>query len=132
MSEVHVDACRWGARAEALEIARAHAHKAGARRLEASIVSQLAQALLYGSTPVDDAIARCEGFLAEAHDDRATESAMLATHMSQIVVVVAAGQTTEAALKDALGRLEGCGQVGLLLNKGRAAGPIYDGYQGYD
>jgi protein-tyrosine kinase len=80
--------------------------------------------------------------LAERYDDRivifdsppllvASEAAVLATHMSQIVVVVAAGQTTEAALKDALRRLEGCGLVGLLLNKGQAAGSGYYGYDGY-
>ncbi|MEO8133044.1 MAG: XrtA-associated tyrosine autokinase [Betaproteobacteria bacterium] len=60
-----------------------------------------------------------------------SEAAVLATHMSQIVMVVAAGQTTEAALKDALRRLEGCGRVGLLLNKGRPPQSPYYGYGGY-
>ena len=60
-----------------------------------------------------------------------SEAAVLATHMSQIVVVVAAGQTTEAGLKDALKRVEGCGHVGLLLNKGRASSAGYYGYDGY-
>ena len=80
--------------------------------------------------------------LAERYDDRivifdsppllvSSEAAVLATHMSQIVVVVAAGQTTEAALKDALKRVEGCGLVGLLLNKGRHSGAGYYGYDGY-
>ena len=79
LSEVHVDACRWSARAEALELARAHATKAGDRQLESWLISHLAQALLYGSTPVDEAIERCEDLLAEAREDRALEAAMLST-----------------------------------------------------
>ena len=80
--------------------------------------------------------------LAERYDDRivifdsppllvSSEAAVLATHMSQIVLVVAAGETTEVALKDALKRVEGCGHVGLLLNKGRASRAGYYGYDGY-
>ena len=83
--------------------------------------------------------------LAEQYDDRivifdsppllaATEAVVLATHMSQIVVVVAAEQTSETALKDALRRLEGCKHVGLLLNKGQDPGSS-SGYgygYGYD
>ena len=52
----------------------------------------------------------------------ASESAALAGHMSQILMVVAAKQTTEVALKEALKRLEDCNcPVGLLLNKGEAS-----------
>jgi ATP/maltotriose-dependent transcriptional regulator MalT len=79
LSEVHVDACRWGARAEALEIARSHARRAAEGPLEAMLISQLAQALLYGSTPVDEAIGRCEEFLAAARADRSLEAAILST-----------------------------------------------------
>ena len=80
--------------------------------------------------------------LADRYDDRivifdsppllvSSEAAVLATHMSQIVMVVAAGETTESALKDALKRIEGCAAVGLLLNKGRASSAGYYGYDGY-
>jgi len=48
----------------------------------------------------------------------ASEASALATHMSQILMVVAAGQTTESAVKDALQRIQGCeGTVGMVLNK---------------
>ena len=61
----------------------------------------------------------------------ASESAALAGHMSQILMVVAARQTTESALKEALKRLEGCHcPVGLLLNKADPNGAGY-GYYGY-
>lgn len=80
--------------------------------------------------------------LAERYDDRivifdsppllvTSESAVLATHMSQVVLVVAAGQTTESAVSDALRRLEGCRQVGLLLNKGQDTGTGYGYGYGY-
>ncbi len=55
----------------------------------------------------------------------ASEASVLATQMSQVILVVAAGDTTEAALKEALQRLESCEQVGLMLNKGRAPGSGY-------
>ena len=71
--------------------------------------------------------------LGERYDDRivifdsppllaASEAVALAAHMSQIVVVITAEQTTEVALKNALSRLEGCKHVGLLLNKGQDPG----------
>lgn len=61
----------------------------------------------------------------------ASESAALAGHMSQILMVVAAKQTTEDALKEALKRLDGCNcPVGLVLNKSEPSGVGY-GYYGY-
>jgi protein-tyrosine kinase len=77
--------------------------------------------------------------LAERYNDRivifdsppllvTSEASVLASLMSQVVLVVAAEQTTEAALGNALRRLEGCKQVGLLLNKGRDTGSRYGAY----
>lgn len=61
----------------------------------------------------------------------ASESAALAGHMSQIMMVVAARQTTEVALKEALKRLEDCNcPIGLVLNKSEDHGAGY-GYYGY-
>ena len=63
----------------------------------------------------------------------ASEASVLAGQMGQVVVVVEAGKTTEALVKDALGRIESSNVVGLLLNKGERAG-LWDGYgeYGYD
>jgi protein-tyrosine kinase len=58
----------------------------------------------------------------------ASESSVLATRMGQIVMVVEAGKTTEAALKESLNRIEQCRNVGLLLNKIEGAGLGYGGY----
>jgi len=60
----------------------------------------------------------------------ASEAGVLANQMGQIVMVVEAGKTTEAALKDALGRIESSKVAGLLLNKGQGAGLGYY-YGGY-
>jgi receptor protein-tyrosine kinase len=58
-----------------------------------------------------------------------TESCVLASLMGQVLVVVEAGQTTEATLKDALGRIQSNNVVGVLLNKGGAPGSgLYGGY----
>lgn len=58
-----------------------------------------------------------------------TESCVLAGLMGQVLVVVEAGQTTEATLKEALGRIESNNVVGVLLNKGAPPGSgLYGGY----
>jgi tetratricopeptide (TPR) repeat protein len=67
-SEVHMNACRWGARAENLERALEHARRAGDTNEQANLASLLVQALYYGPTPVPEAIRRCEQFLAESED----------------------------------------------------------------
>jgi len=60
----------------------------------------------------------------------ASEAGVLASQVGQIVLVVEAGKTSEAALKDALGRVESSNVAGLLLNKGEGPGLGYD-YGGY-
>ncbi len=60
----------------------------------------------------------------------ASEAGVLASQMGQIVMVVEAGKTSEAALKAALGRVESSNVTGLLLNKGEGPGLGYD-YGGY-
>jgi receptor protein-tyrosine kinase len=61
----------------------------------------------------------------------ASEAGALAGHMGQIVIVVEAGRTPEAALKAALGCIKSNNVTGLLLNKGDHSGLGY-GYDGYD
>jgi len=58
-----------------------------------------------------------------------TESCVLAGLMGQVLVVVEAGQTTEATLKEALARMDSNNVVGVLLNKGTPPGSaLYGGY----
>jgi class 3 adenylate cyclase/tetratricopeptide (TPR) repeat protein len=75
-SEVHVNACRWGARARDLERALDHARKAGDISEQAALASMLAQALYYGPTPVPDAIRRCEELLDERSEDRSLKASL--------------------------------------------------------
>jgi protein-tyrosine kinase len=60
----------------------------------------------------------------------ANESRVLAKQMGQIVFVVEAENTTQAAVTNALAQLEGCSRVNLLLNKSTAmlGGEYYGGY----
>lgn len=59
-----------------------------------------------------------------------SEARILAHHVGQVVLVVAAGQTPQQALKDALGHLEGVEKVSLILNQAVLSGPLayYYGY----
>jgi protein-tyrosine kinase len=60
-----------------------------------------------------------------------TEARVLATHMGQIVMVVAANATTQHALQQALATIENCDIVLMLLNKaGRTDVGAYYGYYG--
>jgi protein-tyrosine kinase len=60
----------------------------------------------------------------------ASESAALASQVGQIVVVVEAGKTSEAALKSALGRIDTSRVTGLLLNKVEGT-PLEYSYDAY-
>jgi tetratricopeptide (TPR) repeat protein len=76
-SSVHTNACRWGARAEALQRALDHAQRAGDKQQQTTLTAQIALTLVYGPTPVDEAIARCSEFYAAAAGDRALEAGCL-------------------------------------------------------
>jgi class 3 adenylate cyclase/tetratricopeptide (TPR) repeat protein len=75
-SEADVIAGRWGARAASLERALAYARRAGDTRDQATLIDLLAQALMYGPTPVPEAIARCEQLRAIAPEERAVDAAV--------------------------------------------------------
>lgn len=60
-----------------------------------------------------------------------TESRVLATHMGQIVMVVEAGKTPHAAVKQALKTIETCPVVLMMLNKSVASNSGGYGYAGY-
>jgi ATP/maltotriose-dependent transcriptional regulator MalT len=75
-SEVHVNACHWGARAHDLERALVHARKAGDVSEQATLASFIAQAHYFGPTPVRDAIRRCEELLDERSEDRSLKAAI--------------------------------------------------------
>ena len=79
-SEGDALACRWSARAVSLEQALAHAQRAADAHDEVgTITALLAQALYYGPTPADQAVARCEELLREAGGDRPLRAALTST-----------------------------------------------------
>jgi receptor protein-tyrosine kinase len=61
-----------------------------------------------------------------------SEASVLATHMGQIVMVVEAERTSQEALKEALGQIESCEVIGMVLNKATAllGNDNYYGYYG--
>ena len=75
-SEADVNACRWGARAHALERALEHARRSGEDAEVAVITDRLVQALYFGPTSVVEARARCERYLAEYAENRTLEASV--------------------------------------------------------
>ena len=72
-----VAACRWSARAASIEEALEHAqHAHAAGEMVGTLAGLLAQALLHGPTPVDEAIARVESLADELDLDRALRGAV--------------------------------------------------------
>jgi class 3 adenylate cyclase/tetratricopeptide (TPR) repeat protein len=90
-SEVHVNACRWGARAENIERALEYAKRAGDVGEQATLSAILVQALHYGPTPVPAALRRCEELLGSLAGDR---------------TLVAGVQSTMAALRAMQGEFD--------------------------
>lgn len=90
---------------------------------------------LYASTLMKDLISG----LAEFDKDRVivvdgppliatTEASVLARGMGQVVMVVEANKTPQAAVEQAAGQLEGCQSVSMLLNKASASSSSGYGY----
>ncbi|HEU5215691.1 MAG TPA: adenylate/guanylate cyclase domain-containing protein [Gaiellaceae bacterium] len=72
-----IAACRWQARGEAIERALDHARRARAgAEMVGTLAGLLAQALLYGPTPVGEGVARVEDLLNELELDRPLRGAV--------------------------------------------------------
>jgi len=76
-SEVDRLACRFGAKAEALEQALVHARRAGDEREEAELRLLLGTSFVYGPMPVPRAIERCTELLEETRGVRWMEASWL-------------------------------------------------------
>jgi class 3 adenylate cyclase/tetratricopeptide (TPR) repeat protein len=74
---VHTSACRFEETTQAAHRAMEHARRAGDRRQEGRAGAAYAMAALYGPTPVEDAIARCEEVLERSRGDRRTEGLVM-------------------------------------------------------
>ncbi|TML90878.1 MAG: zinc-ribbon domain-containing protein [Actinobacteria bacterium] len=69
--------CRFAIARQASERALTHARRAGAHQEETWLTDELCTALLYGPTPANEAIARCEELLAAARGRRLFEANVL-------------------------------------------------------
>jgi tetratricopeptide (TPR) repeat protein len=78
-SEVHVNACRWAARAENIERALEHAQRAGDVGEQAALSALLAQALHYGPTPVPEALTRCVEMFGTVTPDKTLQAGLHST-----------------------------------------------------
>ncbi|HUJ92214.1 MAG TPA: adenylate/guanylate cyclase domain-containing protein, partial [Gaiellaceae bacterium] len=74
ISIAHQLRLRYGAGEEAAARALAHARSAAERQEEGRAVDSLCTCLLYGPTPADEAIVRCEEMLEQARDSRIVEA----------------------------------------------------------
>ncbi len=71
---IHGSACRYAEAAEAAEAIIGHAREIADVRLQRRGMVGYGQAAMYGPTPVTEALASCQGFLADAEGDRRTEA----------------------------------------------------------
>ena len=72
ISAVHRLRCRFATASEAGEVGLLHARRAGAVQEESRLVDEICSSLMYGPSPADDAIARCEALLADSRESRVT------------------------------------------------------------
>ena len=70
LAYAYMNATQWGMAVEAGEQAVHHAEQAGDAGMATRFVGMLAVSVLYGPTPVDEAITYCEGVLSRAAEDR--------------------------------------------------------------
>jgi class 3 adenylate cyclase len=70
LTYAYMTATQWGMAAEAAEQTIRHAEQAGDEGMATRFVGMLAVSVLYGPTPVDEAITYCEGVLSRAAEDR--------------------------------------------------------------
>jgi class 3 adenylate cyclase/tetratricopeptide (TPR) repeat protein len=74
LSHVHWMRSQWSRRRDALEHALVHARRAGDRHREGQMLGALTVSLLWGSTPVPEAVRRCEEFVAQLEGDSVLEA----------------------------------------------------------
>ena len=70
LTYAYMTATQWGMAVEAGEQTIHHAEQAGDEGMATRFVGMLAVSVLYGPTPVDEAISYCEGVLSRAAEDR--------------------------------------------------------------
>ena len=78
LSWTHGTACHFALAAETSELAIRHAQQANDQRQQTQAATAYAAAAVFGPTPVDEAIERCERMIADVSGDRHSEGILLA------------------------------------------------------
>jgi predicted ATPase len=104
----HGNACRWGDMAIALARALEHARLASDARQQAWSATGYAAALLYGPTPVDEAIERCQSIVEQIADDRQAQGLVLA-YLAQLEAMQGRFDEARALYGEARSLLEDLG-----------------------
>jgi class 3 adenylate cyclase/tetratricopeptide (TPR) repeat protein len=78
LSWTHGTACHFGLAAETSERAIEHAGRAGDTRQQTQAATAYAAAAVFGPTPVEEAVERCERIIADVSGDRHSEGILLA------------------------------------------------------
>jgi class 3 adenylate cyclase/tetratricopeptide (TPR) repeat protein len=86
IANLRIGAAQWRAAEEAVERWIVHARRGDDRVMEVRAGSPLAMAALFGSTPVPEAIARCEELLERSGGDRRSEALILRS-MAQLLAM---------------------------------------------
>ena len=108
LASINGRACRYGAAAVALEQAIDHARRAGDVRQERRASVQYAQAAVYGPTPVEEGILRCEEIARRAEGDRQAE-AVVACLLGQFEAMRGDFERARALYRRALAMFEELG-----------------------
>jgi predicted ATPase/class 3 adenylate cyclase len=77
LAQLHLQAGRYAETERAIARMTEYARSSGNSRLSAGMTGMLAQCLLYGPTPVAEALPRCRALLEEAHNDAKEEALIM-------------------------------------------------------
>jgi class 3 adenylate cyclase/tetratricopeptide (TPR) repeat protein len=107
-TQIYWQAGRWGEAEAAARRMIDHAHAAGDPTLGERMTASIAICLLYGPTPVPEAIARCEELLASAAGDRKAE-ALVSISLAHLVAMRGDLERARTLARSSRARLEELG-----------------------
>ena len=123
IAEAHLTTCKWGDSAAALERALEHAARADLQRDRLVILTHLANAYFWGSTPVDVAIQRCDEILESARGHLNVEANVMC-YLAGLLAMKGEFDEARASMNRGLGLFEELGNRYALATHTTIAGQI--------
>jgi class 3 adenylate cyclase/tetratricopeptide (TPR) repeat protein len=123
IAEAHLTTCRWGESAAALERALEHAARADLQRDRLVILTHLANAYFWGSTPVDVATQRCNEILESARGHLNVEANVLC-YLAGLLAMKGEFHEARASMNRGFGLFEELGNRYALATHTTIAGQI--------